>query len=42
LVGKGTSLTTLQALGLPGLTSDINGKPRTNYNGGVDLGAFQH
>jgi hypothetical protein len=22
----------------PGITSDITGKPRTNYNGGVDPG----
>ncbi len=41
-IGAGTPLATLQALSLPGLTLDITGKTRTNYNGGVDLGAYQH
>ncbi len=38
-VGVGTNLS---GLNLPGITADITGKPRTNYNGGVDMGAYQH
>jgi hypothetical protein len=41
-IGAGTPLATLAAFGLPGLLNDITGKPRTNHNGGVDLGAYQH
>jgi hypothetical protein len=40
IVGVGTPLASLT--NLPGITLDITGKPRTNYNGGVDLGAYQH
>lgn len=38
-VGAGTNLS---GVNLPGLADDITGKPRTNYNGGWDLGAYQH
>jgi len=41
MVGGGTNLSALVGL-LPGLGSDINGKTRTNYNGGWDIGAYQH
>jgi hypothetical protein len=39
-IGAGLPLNSLP--NLPGIRFDINGKPRTNYNGGVDLGAYQH
>jgi hypothetical protein len=38
-IGAGTNLS---GVNLPGLADDITGKPRTNYNGGWDLGAYQH
>jgi hypothetical protein len=39
-IGAGTPLSSLP--NLPGILFDITGKPRTNYNGGIDLGAYQH
>ncbi len=39
-IGAGLPLASLP--NLPGIGFDITGKARTNYNGGVDLGAYQH
>jgi hypothetical protein len=40
-VGRGQSLANLTNA-LPGLAYDIAGSLRTNFNGGWDLGAYQH